>query len=55
LVRIFQVLRICQHATSERDSEIASAMDRRMAKQADRNRRSGAKACRRKKDDRPDE
>ena len=46
---------IYQHATSERDREIASAMDRRIAKQAGRKPAKGKKAGgRKKKDGRPE-
>ncbi|MET8148267.1 tyrosine-type recombinase/integrase [Actinoplanes sp. NPDC049668] len=45
---------IYQHATSERDREIASAMDRRIAKQSGRKTAKGKKAGgRKKKDERP--
>ncbi|MGC4892961.1 integrase [Micromonospora sp. DT31] len=40
---------IYQHATSERDREIASAMDRRIAKQSGKKKVGGRK----KKDERP--
>jgi integrase len=46
---------IYQHATSERDREIASAMDRRIAKQSGKKPAKGKKAGgRKKKDDRPE-
>jgi hypothetical protein len=46
---------IYQHATSERDREIASAMDRRIAKQSGKKATKGKKAGgRKKKDERPE-
>lgn len=46
---------IYQHATSERDREIASAMDRRIAKQPGKKAAKGKKAGgRKKKDERPE-
>lgn len=46
---------IYQHATSERDREIASAMDRRIAKQSGKKAAKGKKGGgRKKKDERPE-
>jgi integrase len=44
---------VYQHATSERDREIASAMDRRIAKQSGKRSAKAKKAGGRKKGDRP--
>lgn len=46
---------IYQHATSEQDREIASAMDRRIAERSGKRAAKGKKAgSRKKKDERPD-
>jgi hypothetical protein len=46
---------IYQHATSERDREIASAMDRRIAKQSGKKPGKGKKAGGRKEKEEPPE